>query len=145
MHSFLFISEVVCLNLDGDKPEITTAFFYNPADPAHTYLLDHFCERQVLPGVILAEIMAQSSGILYFALKGVPKEFASKKYRHLTFSKMVVPGTLVYCTSHLSRQRGSFAEFQVAVTNYERTVIYAEAEYILFACYENVLSSVPAK
>jgi len=69
------------------------------------FLQGHFPGKPVVPGVILCEIMAQSSAMLMAdALDGKVPLYASMD--NVRFKRMVVPGDTIDIKSHIMARRG---------------------------------------
>jgi len=80
----------------------------------------HFPGNPIMPGALIAEAMAQVSGIVMRAARDESAEVSSRKpisflagFREIKFRRLVVPGDVLVITSTVRRRRGRIWQFEV--------------------------------
>lgn len=89
-------------------------------------LNEHFPGNSIVPGVILIEIMAQSSGNLIMAKLDFNKMAVLAKVSHCKFAGFVVPGDKLICSTKLLKYERGFTVNQAEITR--DGVVMAKAE-----------------
>ena len=84
-----------------------------PDDPYYTR--GHFPGNPIVPGVILCEIMAQGSVLLFYELLATKLALYAGMDK-VRFKHSVLPGDKVIVRSHIVSQRGMFISVQAEAT-----------------------------
>ena len=92
---------------EAEKIDDTTSFGRYTVSGDEFFLKGHFPGNPVVPGVILCEMMAQSSCVM-LADKCVGKTPYFTKMNNVKFKGMVKPGDTLETTCTLTRSRGNF-------------------------------------
>lgn len=91
-----------------------------------TVLDEHFPGKPILPGVLLIEIMAQSSGYLVMAKFDFNKMAVLAKVSHCKFVDFVIPGDTLICSVKVLLCNRGFSVHQAEITR--DGVVIAKAE-----------------
>ncbi|MBW2305166.1 MAG: beta-hydroxyacyl-ACP dehydratase [Deltaproteobacteria bacterium] len=120
---FLFVDRVVAFE---PEKEITAEF---TALPGEWYFAGHFPERPILPGVLVAEALAQASGLLLGltreereALEGEDPGPLSLAGMDVKFSSPAGPGDTLRLNSRLVKRFGHTFLFRVEASVGERRI-----------------------
>ncbi|MFM1943897.1 MAG: hypothetical protein RI897_2879 [Verrucomicrobiota bacterium] len=121
--SFRFITRVV--NFTPAK-SLTAELDLDPAAP---YFAGHFPNNPLMPGVLMTEALAQTSGLL-LALsqtKTLSPPMTNPRLFHLAasqmkFSQPVKPGVTLNLLSHIDRDFGNLVRCQVEAALHQETV-----------------------
>ena len=76
----------------------------------------HFPGHPLMPGVLLAESMAQTSGQLLLALNGFTRMVFLAEIRSAKFRRFVLPGTLLSVSGTLVHDGSGYAVTEGAIT-----------------------------
>lgn len=93
------------------------------------FLQGHFPEHPVVPGVILCEMLAQSSCVLLLELAGEGKLPVYTGLNKVKFRGMVKPGDTVEMRCHLTRSRHPFYFAEGTVTVEGKKCVSAEFSF----------------
>jgi 3-hydroxyacyl-[acyl-carrier-protein] dehydratase len=121
---FRLIDRVVDLNL-GEKTIRAEAF----VPTTSTIFEGHFPGHPLMPGVLLTESMAQTSGWLVIALtrfERMPFLCAVKDAKLRTF---VEPGQMLSVTAHLTHDGSGFAMTSAAITREGKSICSADLTF----------------
>ena len=93
------------------------------------FFMGHFPDKQVMPGVLILEAMAQASGILGFKTMNKRPEEGSMYYfvgaDALRFKKPAVPGDQVILESHVLSDKKGIWKFECKATVEEELIAEA--------------------
>jgi len=89
----------------------------------------HFPGHPLMPGVLLVESMAQTSGHLLLALNGFTRLGLLAEIRTAKFRRFVLPGTVMSVTGSLVHDGSGYAVTQGAITVDGQAVAEAELRY----------------
>jgi len=93
------------------------------------YLIGHFPGKQIMPGVLIVEAMAQASGILGFKTMGKKPEDGSIYYfvgaDNLRFKRPAVPGDQLILSSRVITNKKGIWKFDCKATVEEELVAEA--------------------
>jgi 3-hydroxyacyl-[acyl-carrier-protein] dehydratase len=92
--------------LDCRTPELTAGA---QVPEEHAIFSGHFPGHPLMPGVLLAELMAQSCGFLLLSLNAFTRMPFLAALKEINFRSFVVPGTLVSCLATRVRQGSGYA------------------------------------
>jgi len=99
---------------DSGSQYIQAIYRYGPeTDASKPYLKAHFLPRRLLPGLLLGEAMAQTAGLLLWAIRGVEVLFVLREIGSLKFLKPVNPETDVLLQATLVERKRIFFKFQI--------------------------------
>lgn len=121
--SFRFISRVVAFTpANSINAELDL-------DPTAPYFAGHFPNNPLMPGVLMTEALAQTSGLLLALTQSSPSPQGDspRQIFHLAasqmkFSRPVKPGITLSLISHIDRDFGSLVRCHVEATVHQETV-----------------------
>lgn len=109
-YPFLLVDRVV--SMDSNSIVAIKNVTYN-----EPYFLGHFPPKPVMPGVLIVEALAQTSGIFIFTSADKKPDFSKSELFYLTgidnarFKRMVVPGDQLQLNVTFERERRGLWKF----------------------------------
>lgn len=91
-----------------------------------SFLDNHFPSNPIVPGVLLIEVMAQSSGNLAMAKLEFTKMAVLASVSHCKFFDFVMPGDILTCSAKLLSCKRGFSVNEVNVYREDEVVAMAE-------------------
>jgi 3-hydroxyacyl-[acyl-carrier-protein] dehydratase len=89
----------------------------------------HFPGHPLMPGVLLAEAMAQTSGQLLLALNDFTRMVLLAEIRSAKFRRVVLPGTVLSVTGRLVHDGSGYAVTEGAITVDGQAVAESELRF----------------
>ena len=96
---------------------------------ASTIFEGHFPGHPLMPGVLLAEAMAQTSGQLLLAINDFTRMVLLAEIRSAKFRRMVLPGTVLSVTGRLVHDGSGYAVTEGAITVDGQAVAESELRF----------------
>jgi 3-hydroxyacyl-[acyl-carrier-protein] dehydratase len=121
---FLFVDAVEEVSEDGRA--VARICFPKSAD----FFRGHFPGNPIVPGVILAEALAQTAGLAAAKLPDAPGQFLLSAIRSMKFPSGARPDETIQLRAVLAGRAGPLFQFEVCATGQDGTK-FAEGQVVL--------------
>lgn len=110
LDQFQLVDRIVAIGSDRASVRTVTRV---PDD--HSIFVGHFPGHPLLPGVIIGELMAQTSGFVLLVKNGFSRMPFLAAMRELNLRSFVAPGTALECEARLVHQGSGYAVLDAEV------------------------------
>ncbi len=110
---FQLVDRIGALDMSDPKAPFLVAWARVPDE--HSIFLGHFPGHPLMPGVLLAEFMAQSSGFLLLALNGFTRMPFLAALKEIKLRSFVLPGTELQCRVVREQEGSGYASMRATV------------------------------